>query len=198
MKDYYEILEVNKNASKEIIDKAFKTLAKKYHPDANSTEDKEWAEEKFKEINEAYEILSDEEKRKKYNTDIGKENALKDEQLEKLKLKYSEMLKENEMLKVQIRRLNGTLNIDRNAYESQMKKQITNVINNSVNKAYHDAYVQRMKDHGYKIKYKKSFKERVKNFLNIIIAGGITILIMFILWQIPPIREYIKSIFFWM
>ena len=48
MKNYYEILQVNEKASKEIIDKVYRTLAKMYHPDANPEEKKKWAEEKFK------------------------------------------------------------------------------------------------------------------------------------------------------
>jgi curved DNA-binding protein len=65
-KDYYKILEVDKSASKEDIKKKYKKLARKYHPDVNPG-NKE-AEEKFKAINEAHEVLSDEEKRKKYDT----------------------------------------------------------------------------------------------------------------------------------
>lgn len=65
-KDYYKLLGVNKNASKEEIAKAFKKMARKYHPDLNSG-DKE-AENKFKDVNEAYEVLKDEEKRKLYDT----------------------------------------------------------------------------------------------------------------------------------
>lgn len=61
-KDYYEILGVNKNASKEDIKKAFYKLAHKYHPDK-----KEGNESKFKEVNEAYQVLSDDEKRSKYD-----------------------------------------------------------------------------------------------------------------------------------
>lgn len=65
MKDYYEILNVKKDATANEIKKSFKKLAKQYHPDRNPN-NKE-AEEKFKEINEAYEILGDEEKRKNYD-----------------------------------------------------------------------------------------------------------------------------------
>lgn len=65
-KDYYEVLGVSKTASQEEIKKAFRTLAKKYHPDANP-ENKEEAAEKFKEISEAYEVLSDENKRRMYD-----------------------------------------------------------------------------------------------------------------------------------
>lgn len=70
MKNYYEILEVDIRASKEIIDKAFKVLAKKYHPDTQSEDKKEWAEAKFKEINEAYEVLSNEDSKKDYDAEL--------------------------------------------------------------------------------------------------------------------------------
>ena len=63
-RDYYEILGVNRNASKAEIKKAYRKLALKYHPDKNPAKD---AEEKFKEISEAYAVLYDDEKRKRYD-----------------------------------------------------------------------------------------------------------------------------------
>ena len=65
-KDYYKILGVSKNATEKEIKKAYRRLAKKYHPDNNKGN--KASEEKFKEINEANEVLSDPEKRKQYDT----------------------------------------------------------------------------------------------------------------------------------
>jgi curved DNA-binding protein len=64
-KDYYQTLGVSRDASQEEISKAFKKLARKYHPDLNPNDTE--AEQKFKEVNEAYEVLKDPDKRKRYD-----------------------------------------------------------------------------------------------------------------------------------
>lgn len=66
-RDYYETLGVAKTASADEIKSAFRKLARKHHPDLAKTKEKAAAEEKFKQINEAYEVLSDPEKRAKYD-----------------------------------------------------------------------------------------------------------------------------------
>lgn len=69
-KDYYQILNVSRNATSQDIKKAFRRLALQYHPDRNPENVRE-AGEKFKEINEAYEVLSDEQRRWQYDRFTG-------------------------------------------------------------------------------------------------------------------------------
>ena len=114
MKNYYEILEVDRNASEEVIEKAYKTLVKKYHPDLQIAEEKNKYEEKIKKINEAYDILSNSEKRKNYdlnlkNTEISIDNynAL-----------YQENINLKNNLKILKEKLNNLNNIQNNNYEN--------------------------------------------------------------------------------
>lgn len=77
MKNYYDILEVNRLASKEVIDKAYRVLVLKYHPDKQVGNAKLYCESKLKEINEAYEVLSNEFLREQYNMELEKEEMLR-------------------------------------------------------------------------------------------------------------------------
>ncbi len=198
MENYYEILEVSPRASKEIIDKAYKTLAKKYHPDANSVEKKQWAEEKFKKINEAYEILSDEEKREEYDRELKKQEQQQLIENEDIKMRYEKLYEQNQILRNELANLTSNHsnnagmsinNIDYNNIQEQINQRVTQ----SVNKAYYDAYIQRMRDYGYRIYRKKTLKERMKDLLSIILTVIVILIIIFILWQIPPVRNYIET-----
>ncbi len=75
MKNYYEILEVNPKASNEIIENAYKLLEKKYQPDKYVGEERIEAENKLRDINEAYKILTDSFLREQYNAELEKEQA---------------------------------------------------------------------------------------------------------------------------
>jgi len=66
-KDYYKILQLDPSASPELVEKAFRVLSMKYHPDRNPVSQKSWAEEKFKDLKEAYDTIIDPDKRKEYD-----------------------------------------------------------------------------------------------------------------------------------
>lgn len=186
-KNYYDILQVNRNASPEIIEKAYKTLAKKYHPDLQTEENKRQAEETLKKINEAYEILSVPEKKQIYDTSLLEEEiisknsntketnsstipaSIAEEELKKqqtfLQKQQIEFLAQQELL-----------------YQKQLQQ--------AKQKAYYDAYIQDLKNRGYKIRYKKTFKDYIKGFATLFF----TIVILFLLWQIPLIQNFFLNL----
>ena len=193
--NYYDILEVSKNASPEIIEKAYKTLVKKYHPDLQDNNLKAEYEEKIKLINEAFEVLSNSEKRKNYDLNLKQtEFSVED---------YNNLINENLKLKNEINYLKNNLinyknNINNNINENLNYNNINKNINNNysenirqkynevINKAYYDAYIQDLKNRGYKIKYKKTFKEYLKSLISLFI----TIIIFILIFQIPFIKNY--------
>lgn len=206
-KNYYDILQINQNASPEIIDKAYKTLAKKYHPDLQEENNKKEAEEILKEINEAYEILSDPNKKALYDQNLKNETISQED--------YDEIYEENQNLKnainnMQNSRSNSANDINNNnninphnynqnnnqdfeemqrAQELEYQKQqlaYQQQLEQARQKAYHDAYIQDLKNRGYKIKYKKSIKDYIKGIISILIV----IVILIILWHIPFIQSF--------
>lgn len=188
--NYYDILEINKNASSEIIEKAYKTLVKKYHPDLQENNLKNNYEEKIKKINEAYEVLSNPEKKYNYDLSLNKIEISKEE--------YDNLYNENINLKNELNYLKNNYNQIQNNYNHFNNKQseidqnnINQEINNAINKAYYNAYIQNLKNNGYKIKYKKTFKDFLALFLTIIFI----IIISFILWKIPFTKNYFINLY---
>lgn len=217
--NYYEILEVNKNASPEIIEKAYKTLVKKYHPDLQQDENKNKYEEKIKKINEAYDILSDSEKRKKYDLNLkNTEISIND---------YNSLYQENINLKNNLNILKEKLNYLNNIQNNYEKNNLNynNLENNknsytknNINQKYSDNYYTEnfnnsdsknnenysennninYNDINYTI-YFSNFFVNIKNKLKDLFAFFITILIIififFILWHIPFTKNYLIKLY---
>ena len=199
MKNYYEILEISQNASKEIIDKAYRVLAKKYHPDSNKPEDKQWAEEQFKEINEAYEVLSDENKKREYDQNLINANTQNNETEE-----YEKLNEENEKLKLELEHLKYMQKNEKIQNEEPTEEQNYNTdqqyninqdyedtIKNAYQKAYNEAYIQGLKNMGVKVTYKKNFRD----YLSIILTFAIIIGVGILLWHIPITKQWLISIY---
>lgn len=180
-KNYYDILEISKNASSEIVEKAYKTLVKKYHPDLQEENLKQEYENKLKLINEAYEVLSDEQKRNQYNLELQKKENLNNKNTHQNSEKY---IYQDIGEKVKQARQQAE---EQKKYEQEYNAKI----NNAINKAYHDAYIQDLKNRGYKIKYKKTFKDYLKDFISIIIF----LVILVILWHVPFVKKYLIALY---
>ncbi len=185
MKNYYEILEVDVKASSEIIDKAFKVLAKKYHPDAHNSDKKEWAEEKFKEINEAYEILSNEEKRKEYDIelDYDKNSAIeaictKNEYLENL---VKELQSELNRIKNNTAKSNFT-----NIYSNYTNNSTANTYTNNASSNYkYNNYYTTPNNKTYYSNKPRLLSFNLKDLIALIITFFLLIIIGIIVWNIP-------------
>ena len=187
-KNYYEILEVDKNASKEIIDKAYKTLAKRYHPDLQTQEGKEQKEELMKKVNEAYDVLSDENKRTAYNQQLASQNVSMDE--------YQKILLENELLKQQLETARQNIQNNRvyqqNTYSNEQRNTTPNVgqqTNFTSNQPYQNPYVQTRRQ--YRTRRRLTFKQLIK-IIGVIVG---VILLCALIYQIPPVKEYFNNMY---
>ena len=177
--NYYEILQVNKNASNEIIEKAYKILVKKYHPDLQKNNLKNKYEEKIKKINEAYEILSDSEKRKNYDL-LLKNSEISIEE-------YNKIYNENIVLKNEINYLKNNyiqLQNNYNHFNNNFINNINQKINTPINNINYNYYKPKNK-----IKYKKNLKDLIALFITTIII----LIIFIILWNIPFTKNYLNN-----
>ena len=171
----YELLEVSENASNEVIEKAYKVLAKKYHPDLQPVDKRKEAEEKMKQINEAYETLMDSNKRSEY--DQGLERIRKREELEKQK-EYAKTVGNNQ------------------GYQQTTTTPNSNRVNNpyynhNVNNYEYVNTRQGRPSYQVSKEYKKEYmKMKLRNIRDMLIAIGIILLIFVLLWFIPPTHRW--------
>lgn len=206
MKTLYEILEVSETASKEIIEKAYKTLAKRYHPDLQPAEKKKEAEHKMKIINEAYETLEDETKRSEYDRKLAEEREAK---------KQEELRKHENANRANTQSSDSNQNSSQTqAYYTQspygqqpnmtqeeyakMQKQyqkaqqeIQKNMQAEYERKYQKAYEDYLRSLGYKIKYKWTWK----NYKDFIITILIIVAICTALWFIPPTHNWIVGFY---
>lgn len=195
MKTLYELLEVSEKASKEIIERAYKVLAKKYHPDLQKEEDKEKAEQKMKQINEAYDILSDDIKREKYDEELKAKRQ--QEELEKDKLKYSQNMNMTANTSQNNANYNKYTNTRQNDNQDIKKQELENLqkeiknMQNQYEQKYQEAYEEYLRSLGYKIKYKWSW-DRVKDLLKTLL---IMIIICLIIWFFPPTHKILVNFY---
>ena len=125
MKNYYEILEVNKKASKEVIEKAYKVLIKKYHPDVQTSQRRLEADRKTKEINEAYEVLSNDFLREQYDLELQKEEIRAKENRKKQEEKNQKETEEinQNMKRHKVGTFSGAIELLKEIYQNRAKRQ---------------------------------------------------------------------------
>ena len=204
MKNYYEILEVDKKASFEVIDKAYRVLAKKYHPDRNTEDKKSWAEEQFKKINEAYETLSDISKRKAYDQELSATTI-------DYSKKYEELCKQQELLKQELQALRNRKTTANNPYISPQNQTVQQNFDYDTSEhiyykknrnqqpdmdeirreEFNRAYQHILRNLGYTIRQKKTFKD----FLAFLLTICILLFLLFVLWNIPLTKNYLISFY---
>ena len=201
---YYEILEVSRTASKEVITKAYKVLVRKYHPDLEQDETKkEEMKQKMVKINEAYEILSDEEKRKKYDEKISileESERLEEERKRSFQNKrktqsenqnYNRNININEV----VDNSDSVINISENQKKIILQEQLLKAEEeiqihkqNIVNQMYED-YYNTLRRMGYKVVFKRPLKERIVTYL----VFAVVLIMLVLIYNIPFVRMSIFS-----
>ena len=187
----YEILEVSENASPEIIEKAYKVLAKKYHPDLQDIGEKQKAEEKMKKINEAYEILGKADKKIKYDEELKQkrenERYCQEQKNEYYSENYSSNISNDNTEKYNYEK-------ERLKYEERLRRE-ENIrrkeMQENLNREYENAYYNYLRSLGYRIKHKWT-KENIFDFFIVLV---IMTIIITALWFIPPTHEWMVNFY---
>ncbi len=181
MKNYYEILEVNEHASKEIIEKAYRTLVKRYHPDLYSSTQKQSAEQKLRDLNEAYDVLSDDFLRRQYDREFQKEQESKNTE-------YGENQNQNRN-----RRNTSWQNKNRKEkkdFDDKMNVKTNNTVGTfSIVGMLKDLIVQKFRN-------REKRKLNQTDFLAIGLTVVIVVLIGVALWFIPFTNGWMRQLLF--
>ena len=174
MKNYYEILEVDKNASEEVIEKAYKTLAKKYHPDLQNNSN---CQDKMRQINEAYEILSNDFKRREYDEKIKRQSVSIEE--------YNRIIQENNRLKKDLKRV---------ANQREMIQNKERLEEMSIMQRYYEQIKKATKQPQMRYERKKT-KISLEKIKKIVIYIAILIVIGLVLAIVPFTRKFFINLY---
>ena len=182
MNNYYKILQVDKDASPEMIKVAYKLLVKKYHPDLKEGAEKTIAEIKIKEINEAYEVLYDRQKRAQYDQTLFNKTVSPEQ--------YQLVINENTNLKKE-------LNYYRKTYNSNNYKRphYTNMYaNNPIpNKSYYNPKNTSNTELNNNIFNLDFLKKQLTEKIKLILALIITMLIFLIIIKLPFVKGLLSN-----
>ena len=195
--NYYEILEVNENASIEVIDKAYRVLAKKYHPDVYEG-DKKQAEAMMQKLNEAYDVLSDENKRSNYDAILKRKKQI---ELEK---SITENKKNSSIDSQNFNNINSRTETDTPLNKpakynkekfvvdtTYMDEKQKRKIKKKLQERYVEAYDNYLRSRGYKLRYKWT----PKRILKAILIVAFSILILTLIFFLPPVHNYFISVY---
>lgn len=192
MDTLYDILEVSRKASKEVIDKAYKTLAKKYHPDLQTSENREYAEEMMKKINDAYDILSNEEKRSAYDRKLEEQE---EQAIHYENMNYSNQNQNNIYRQQTVENESKSDEFDWRSQFANLspkeKKRLIKKIEKEANEEYRKQYEDYFRSLGFRIKHRWTFKD----FLIIGLVILALAFIFLILWLIPPTHEWLLKLY---
>lgn len=188
MVDYYSILEINESASKETIEKVHKLLIKKYHPDLQPEENKKEAEEYMKLINEAYEVLTNSEKKQQYDAE------LKEFRMQEI---IEEMKKNGKFKQEAQQNVNTEKEYTEVTTQEEAQGNPFNVTDEEIRRQaqvyYDELYNQYLYRNGYIRDKKQEFRDWLAKVLTIIIMIGILFAIIKIPYTRNLIREFIAS-----
>lgn len=207
MVNFYEMLEVSENASQEIIEKAYKVLAKKYHPDVQEPQNRPAAETKMKQINEAYEILSDQEKRQQYDEELKierwqkEQKRIQEEANRKMKQAQKAKIEQDTTKEVTIKssvtQENASSYVtqeEAKRYQRKMQKEQENYqkkLQEEMNEQYTQLYHHYLRQLGYRVKEKWTWK-RVKDVLKTL---AILAVVLLLIWLFPPTHNWLVSFY---
>ena len=179
MKNYYDLLEVTPKASKEIIEKAYKVLIKKYHPDLYSGEERIYAENKTRDLNEAYRILTSDFLREQYDLELEKEKSFSNNNYNEKNIKNIKNTKNTK---------NQKSNFDDNSNQSVTKEEKQHKVGTIMSMVDLIKEIFKKRKKGEHREIKKEDKIAALLTLIIVIVLGV------ILWFIPATNGFIRDI----